>query len=50
MLKTHYGKDWFRGKLVGGAEGIFPKNFVEVVVCIIWPEQCVHLCLVSDSA
>ena len=32
MLKSHYGTDWFRGKLINGREGIFPKNFVEVVV------------------
>ena len=32
MLKTHYGQEWFRGKLVNGDQGIFPKNFVEVVV------------------
>lgn len=32
MLKTHYGEGWFRGKLIGGGAGIFPKNFVEVVV------------------
>ena len=32
MLKTRYGDSWFRGKLIGGNEGIFPKNFVEVVV------------------
>ena len=34
MLKTRYGDEWFRGKLINGAEGIFPKNFVEVVVSV----------------
>ena len=34
MLKSWYGKDWFRGKLINGKEGIFPKNFVEVVVSL----------------
>lgn len=32
MLKSRYGKSWFRGKLINGKEGIFPMNFVEVVV------------------
>ena len=32
MLKTHVGDDWFRGQLVNGTVGIFPKSFVEVVV------------------
>ena len=32
MLKAHYGEDWYRGKLISGEQGIFPKNFVEVVV------------------
>ena len=32
MLKSRYGDNWFRGKLINGREGIFPKNFVEVVV------------------
>ena len=32
MLKTRYGTNWFRGKLINGKEGIFPNNYVEVVV------------------
>ena len=39
MLKAHVGEDWFRGQLVNGAAGIFPKSFVEVVVSLI-----VHTC------
>lgn len=31
MLKTRYGENWFRGKLINGTSGIFPNNFVEVV-------------------
>ncbi len=34
MLKTRYGDDWFRGQLINGSQGIFPKNFVEVVVSV----------------
>ena len=32
MLKTRIDDQWYRGKLVSGGEGIFPKRFVEVVV------------------
>jgi hypothetical protein len=32
MLKTRVGREWLRGKLVAGQEGIFPRNFVEIVV------------------
>ena len=32
MLKTRVGRKWLRGKLVTGQEGIFPRNFVEIVV------------------
>ena len=32
MLKTRIGDQWLRGKLVSGQEGIFPVNFVEIVV------------------
>jgi len=32
MLKSRVDNDWLRGKLVNGAEGIFPKSYVEVVV------------------
>lgn len=32
MLKTRIGTDWLRGKLINGGEGIFPANFVEIVV------------------
>ena len=32
MLKARVGKDWLRGKLINGAEGIFPKSYVEIVV------------------
>ena len=32
MLKTRVGKEWLRGKLISGKEGIFPCNFVEIVV------------------
>jgi hypothetical protein len=31
MLKTRVGREWLRGKLVAGQEGIFPRNFVEIV-------------------
>ncbi|CAI8050943.1 SH3 domain-containing protein 19 [Geodia barretti] len=31
MLKTRVGRKWLRGKLVTGQEGIFPRNFVEIV-------------------
>lgn len=53
MLKTHYGQEWFRGKLVGGAEGIFPKNFVEVVVCSIakvhlWDQKLLFQLLLGE--
>ncbi len=34
MLISRYGDNWFRGKLIGGKEGIFPQNYVEVVVSI----------------
>ncbi len=32
MLKSRVGNDWLRGKLINGADGIFPKNYVEIVV------------------
>jgi hypothetical protein len=31
MLKARVGKEWLRGKLVGGQEGIFPRSYVEIV-------------------
>ena len=31
MLKSRVNSDWVRGKLLDGSEGIFPKNFVEIV-------------------
>ena len=43
MLKSRYGKNWFRGKLINGKEGIFPKNFVEVVVS--WEGEGLGECL-----
>ncbi len=33
MLKSRVDDQWYRGKLVSGREGIFPKGYVEVVVC-----------------
>lgn len=35
MLKSWVGKEWLRGKLVSGPEGIFPKNYVEIVVSVV---------------
>lgn len=32
MLKSWVGKEWLRGKLINGQEGIFPKTYVEIVV------------------
>ena len=32
MLKTRVGSDWLRGRLLNGNEGIFPKEYVEIVV------------------
>lgn len=40
MLKSRYGEEWFRGKLINGKQGIFPKNFVEVVVSAYKPIVC----------
>ena len=31
MLKARVDDTWLKGKLVAGGEGIFPKNFVEIV-------------------
>ena len=35
MLKARVDDEWYKGKLVSGKEGIFPKRFVEVVVCLV---------------
>ena len=43
MLKTRVDDQWLRGKLVNGAEGIFPKNFVEIVVSIRGLDETAHL-------
>lgn len=37
MLISRIGDDWLRGQLLTGEQGIFPKNFVEVVVSKMFP-------------
>lgn len=45
MLKSWVGKEWLRGKLVNGQEGIFPKNYVEIVVSVVaCGTLAVHVC------
>ena len=47
MLKTRVGRQWLRGKLVSGQEGIFPRNYVEIVVSGATPllHVQVYVCL-----
>ena len=46
MLKARVGQEWLRGKLVSGKEGIFPRNFVEIVVGGVC--ACISSCVVRD--
>lgn len=40
MLKTRVGSNWLRGRLVDGSEGIFPKEYVEIVVSTLQHTIC----------